>query len=356
MTRSLRIMCLSNMYPGPDAPDYGAFVATMCDALERQGHEVTRVVIDRRDRGPLRTPAKYLGLLTRALRAARDVDVIYGHFLFPTGAIARMAGRRARRPWVLTAHGRDVRNLASSRIRLLTAPALRDAAAVIAVSRYLAGELKATGLASPPVDVIDMGVDTTRFRPGDRAVARRELGLPEEGRLVVAVGGLNERKNPERLLQAVARVRERRPDTRLALVGDGPLRETLLRRAAAMGLDAEVSIPGPVSHDDVVRWMIAADLLAIPSTVEPLGVVALEALACGRPVVATRIGGTSEVVGTAGTLVDPMDVGSIADGIARVLADPPDEATCVAAAADHAVDLQATRIARILARAAGDED
>jgi len=348
-------MCLSNMYPGPDAPDYGAFVATMCAALERAGHEVDRVVIDRRDRGPMRTPLKYLGLLRRAMRAARTTDVIYAHYLFPTGAIARLAGRRSRRPWVLTAHGRDVRNLSSGRIRHLTAPALAGAAGVIAVSRYLAGELAATGLETPPLEVINMGVDTTRFRPADRADARRRLGLPVDGSIIIAVGGLTERKNSERLVRAFARVHETRPDTMLALVGDGPLAESLRSRAAGMGLADRVILPGSVSNEAVADWMAAADLLAIPSLVEPLGVVALEALACGRPVVATRVGGTSEVVGTAGTLVDPLDVGSIADGIQRVLKSPPDEATCVAAAAAHGVDRQAARVARVLARAAGDE-
>lgn len=355
MTRPLRIMCLSNMYPGPADPDYGAFVATMCDALERTGHEVERVVIDRRAGGRLRTPAKYAGLLLRALRSARACDVLYAHYLFPTGAVAMIAGRLARRPWVLTAHGRDVRNLAMPRIRRLTAPALRGASAIIAVSRYLAGELAASGLLTPQVEVIDMGVDTARFRPGDRIAARESLGIPIEGPLIVAVGGLTERKNPERLVQAFARIRETRPDARLALVGQGPLADALRRRIAAMDLSDHVVLPGAVPNDAVVRWMTAADLLAIPSTVEPLGVVALEALACGRPVVATRVGGTAEVVGAAGTLVDPLDVGSIAAAIARVLDDPPDEATCVAAAAAHAVDVQAARVARVLARAAGDE-
>ncbi|MGB1376317.1 MAG: hypothetical protein ACPG7S_00630, partial [Miltoncostaeaceae bacterium] len=65
----LRVMCLSNMYPGPDAPDYGAFIARMCGELERQGADVERVVIRTRSSGPLRTPAKYAGLTLRAIRA-----------------------------------------------------------------------------------------------------------------------------------------------------------------------------------------------------------------------------------------------------------------------------------------------
>ena len=97
--------------------------------------------------------------------------------------------------------------------------------------------------------------------------------------------------------------------------------------------------------------MAAADLLALPSTVEPLGIVALEAMASGRPVAATRVGGAAEVVGSAGTLVDPLDPRSIADGVLRLLADPPAPELCRAVAAGHSVDRQAVRVAGVLARA-----
>jgi hypothetical protein len=95
------------MYPGPGAPDYGAFVERMCDALEGHGADVDRVVIRTRASGRLRTPAKYLGLSARAVVAARRADVIWAHYLFPTGLIAAIAGRATRTPWVVTAHGGD---------------------------------------------------------------------------------------------------------------------------------------------------------------------------------------------------------------------------------------------------------
>ncbi len=351
MPSPLRILCLSNMYPGPDAPDYGAFVATMCAALERQGHEVTRTVIDTRSRGAIHTPVKYAGLARRAVAPARAADVIYGHFLFPTGAVAALAGRLAHRPWVLTAHGADVRNLTSATIRGCSAPGIGGAAAIIAVSRYLADQLRATGVNLPPVRIADMGVDMTRFVPGDRRSARARLGLAPDGPLVVAVGGLTERKNPLRLLQAVRRVRHDLPDVRLAFVGDGPLREAVRAGIALEGLRGAVTLAGTLPHDQVGAWLAAADLLALPSTVEPLGVVALEAMASGRPVVATRIGGTAEVVGRAGVLVDPLDPAAIADGIRRVLAAPPSVAVCRQMAAAHSVDRQAARVAAILADA-----
>jgi glycosyltransferase involved in cell wall biosynthesis len=344
-------MCLSNMYPGPGDPDYGAFVEAMCAALERAGHEVERVVITSRAHGPLRTPAKYANLAGRALARTRRVDVVYAHYLFPTGAVAAACGRMLGRPWVVTAHGRDVRNLQSPRIRRLTAPALTGASSVICVSRYLAAELRASGIALPPVRIANMGVDLDRFRPAGRASARARLGLGD-GPMVLAVGGLTERKNPLRLLQAFGLIRAAHPAATLAFVGDGPLAGALRSGADRLGLGEAVVLAGAVPNTAVADWMAATDVLAVPSIVEPLGVVALEAMASGRPVAATRVGGTAEVVGRAGRLVDPLDPRSIASGVLDLLASPPSVETCRTAAAAQSVDRQARRVADALAAAA----
>jgi len=146
----MRILCLTNMYPSPAAPDYGAFVRDMCDELEDRGNEVRRVVIDSRAHGLLRTPRKYAQLGGRGLANGRWADVIYAHYLFPTGALAAAAGRLTRRPWVITAHGGDVANLHRSTIKTATATGLVGAAAVIAVSHYLAERLLASDLRLPP--------------------------------------------------------------------------------------------------------------------------------------------------------------------------------------------------------------
>ncbi|HMN99734.1 MAG TPA: glycosyltransferase [Miltoncostaeaceae bacterium] len=350
----MRVLCLTNMWPGTADPDYGAFVADMCAALTRRGLEVDPVVIDRRAHGVARTPAKYASLTARAVRRARGADVIYAHYLFPTGAAADLAARAAGIPFVLTAHGQDVRNLARASVRRATAGPLRRASAVIAVSRHLAGELRGTGLAMPELDVVDMGVDLERFAPGDRGAARARLGLPPGGPLVVAVGGLTERKNPLGLLQAFARVRAARPDAMLAFVGDGPLAGAVDAGVRRLALGAAVLRPGALPHARVADWVTAADALAIVSRVEPLGVAALEALAAGRPVIATAVGGTREVVPDpeAGRVVDPTDPWAIAAAILDVLADPPAPGDCRRAAEPHGIDAQAARVEAILRRAA----
>lgn len=350
----LRVLCLTNMWPGPEAPDFGSFVKDMCAALERRDMTVDVAAIDSRGGGPLRTPGKYGRLLAQAVSRARRADVIYAHYLFPTGAIAALAGRLARRPVVLTAHGQDVANLERRALRRATAPAIAGADTVIAVSEYLARALAESGLALPAVEVVNMGVDMDRFVPGDRAEARARLGLETTGPIVLAVGGLTRRKNPLTLLQAFARLRARRPDAHLVYVGDGPLAATVDAGVRHLLLEGAVTRAGAVPHEEVGDWVAACDVLAMVSRVEPLGVAALEGLAGGRPVVVTAVGGAKEVVPEpdAGRVVDPGDPAAIAAAVEAVLADRPSPEACREAAEPHALEHQADRVASILRGAA----
>ena len=163
-----------------------------------------------------------------------------------------------------------------------------------------------------------------------------------------------ERKNPLTLLQAFARLRDRRPGARLALVGDGPLAGAVDAGARRLGVAGAVVRPGAVAHAQVAHWVAAADVLAMVSRVEPLGIAALEALAGGRPVVVTRAGGAREVVPdpAAGRVVDPADPGAIAAALLAVLDDPPSPDACRRAAEPHSLERQAERVAAILRDAA----
>lgn len=347
----MRILCATNMYPSPADPDYGAFVRSMCRALEGRGHEVDLAAIDSRASGALATPRKYFGLASDTARRAGGADVIYAHYLVPTGAIAAAAGALGRTPVVLTAHGGDVALLGRAGPRSLARFAIDRAAHTIAVSSALARELEAAlgPERSRALSVINMGVDLERFDVGDRQAARASLGLPS-GPLVLAVGGLTDRKNPLALLQALERLRVHVPDARLAFVGDGPLRSMLELASERLGLGDAVTFAGAIPHDEVPVWMAACDVLALVSKREPLGQVALEALASGRPVVATSVGGTPEIVPARGPgrVVDPRDPGAIAEALCELLARPPAPEDCRAAARPNALSTQATAVANVL--------
>ena len=331
------------MYPGKVDPDLGVFVAGIARELERQGHEVALAVVDRR--GGSR--AKHLGLVVRALGLAlrRRPDVVYAHFLVPAGAVAALAAAVARAPLVVTAHGADVRNIGRvPGVRALTRLVTRRATAVVAVSAYLARELgeRLPDLAGR-VEVIDSGVDLERFRARRADEARRRVGWEGPEPAFLFVGHLDERKNVLRLAESF----ERLGAGRLALVGEGPLRPRLEGRPG-------VRLVGRVPHAEVAEWMAAADVLCLPSLVEPFGQVLLEAMASERSVVATRVGGPPEFVPPeAGVLVDPASVSSIEEGLRRAAELPRPNAAARAAAARHDVRVQAARVEALLAEAAG---
>jgi glycosyltransferase involved in cell wall biosynthesis len=338
----MRILLVSQMYPGKADPDLGAFVAQVERELLAQGHAIERAVIDRR--GGSRS--KYAQLGAEAVRKALrfDPDVVYAHFLAPAGAIAALASVLARVPLVLTAHGRDVRNIgAIPGAREATRLAVRRAASVVAVSDYLRRELE---LKLPELEgrvaVIDCGVDLQRFRGRDATQARNKLGWEGEGPFYLFAGTLDERKNVLRL----ARAFERLERGQLALVGDGPLRPELAGRQ-------RVRLVGRIPHPRVADWIAASDVVCQPSTLEPFGQVLLEAMASERSVVATRIGGPPEFVApAAGVLVDPLSVDSIETGLREAAELPSPNAQARRLASEHDVRRQARRIAELLQRAA----
>ncbi len=324
----MRILIVSQMWPGPQDPDLGAFVAQVARELETLGHDVDHAVLDRRG-GP---PTKYLVLAARAARRPRP-DVVFAHFLVPAGLAALLA---VRAPLVVMAHGQDVANAERlAPIRALTRLVVRRAAGVIANSAHLAGRLeRLTGVTA---NVIDCGVDMEAFSPGGPAA-----DWPGEHPRFLCVGSLVERKNVVRLADAFALL----GSGSLVYVGDGPLRGELEGRAG-------VHLAGRVPHADVPRWIAACDVLCQPSLLEPFGQAALEAMAMERSVVATREGGPPEFVSPeAGVLVDPLDTAAIADGMRRAADLPSPNRAAREAASEHDVQSRAKLMEAVLASAA----
>ena len=334
----MRILLVSQMYPGPDAPDLGTFVAELEAGLADRGHELARAVVDRRG-----GRSRHLALAYDVVATARRFrpDVVYAHFLVPAGLLATLAGRA---PVVLTAHGQDVANAERSGVvRAATRLAVRRSAAVVAVSDWLRQRLEAiVPEARGRVEVIDCGVDLVSFAPTPSGEARAGVGWQPDGTGFVCVGGLTERKN----VLALARAFERRGEGSLAFVGEGPLREALTGRAG-------VTTVGAVPHHEVVGWLNAADVVCQPSLVEPFGLATLEAMACGRSVVATSVGGPPEFVPPgAGALVDPTDQDALVDALEEAARLPRPNDAARAAAERHDVRAQVARIEALLGRVA----
>jgi glycosyltransferase involved in cell wall biosynthesis len=332
----VRILLVSQMHPSAAAPDFGVFVQGLERELGARGHDLERVVLDRRGGGKLR----HVHLGARAAAAARRFrpDVVYAHFLFPTGLSSLLAARVAHAPLVVTAHGQDVANLTQYPfVRRPTRTVVRGAAAVVAVSEWLRDQLvRSVPEAAAKTEVVNCGVDLERFRLLDRA--------PGPAPAFVCVGSLIERKNVFRLADAFGRL----GGGTLTFVGDGPLRPQLEGRDG-------VTVTGALPHDAVPLHLAAADVLCQPSLVEPFGQATLEALACGRSVVATKVGGPPEFVpAEAGVLVDPASTDALAEALRAAAALPVPNPAARRAAEPHDVRLQAAKVEEILERAVRD--
>lgn len=328
----MRILLVSQMYPGPEDPDLGVFVAQVERALAARGHEIERAVLDRRAGGKRR----YLDLARRSATTARRFhpDVVHAHFLVPSGLIAALATRA---PLVVAAHGRDVRNVgALPTVAAATRLVVRRAAAVVTVSDYLRRELEAKiPAARGKTHTVDSGVDLERF-PELPAPA------PDGATHFLHVGSLTPRKNVLRL----ARAFERLGEGMLTFVGEGPLRGHLERRPG-------IVLHGPVPHDEIPRFLAQAHVVCQPSLIEPFGQALLEAMATGRSVIATTIGGPPEFVPPeAGVLVDPADEDALVEALRTAARLPRPNPAARAAAARHDVNEQARRLEAILEQAA----
>jgi glycosyltransferase involved in cell wall biosynthesis len=278
--------------------------------------------------GPAATLA-YVGLATRAVAALGErVDVVHAHQLLSPASAALAAAALRGPPFVVTAHASgtigDVASLARQgplgRGRLL---ALRHlASAFVAVSAPIRAELEEAGIPPSLVRSIPNGVDTRRFapaEPAERRRLRRALGLPPVP-AVVYTGRLSPEKGVDVLIDAWAESRRRGLLGTLCLVGEGPERGALERRARDHGVLGAVRFAGAAG--DVGPWLAAADAFVLPSRTEGLSVALLEAMSCGLPVVATDVGGTRDAAGGAAVLVPPDDPRALAEALAAILAEP----------------------------------
>lgn len=263
-------------------------------------------------------PLYLAGLVPHLAALRRRFDVVLGAWLFPDAWAAEKLARVLGLPYAVKAHGTDVNVIARwPSVRALVQGTLRGAGAVIGVSRPMLDALAALGAPRDRVTLVPNGVDRALFQPRSRAEARASLGLDARSKVLVYVGRLEQAKGLHELCDALASIERRAPGRFVvALVGDGALRKTMEERRDA-GLPLVVAGARPA--EDVASFLAAADALVLPSWAEGTPNVVLEALAAGRPVVATRVGGIPDVVEheRTGLLVPPRDATALADAIER---------------------------------------
>jgi glycosyltransferase involved in cell wall biosynthesis len=190
----------------------------------------------------------------------------------------------------------------------------------------------------------------------DRAESRRRLGLPPEGRLLISVGHLIERKGHDLMLRALSSIRARGLDARAMIVGSGPLGAELKALARSLGLEPFVTWIGNVPHAELAHHYAAADALVLASSREGWANVLLEALACGTPVVATAVFGTPEVITgpELGLLVHERSAEAIGAALEQALARTFDRRRLRAHAEAHSWDATARGVFDVFRAASSD--
>ncbi len=365
MTQKIKTLLLSTLYPSSARPIHGIFVETRLRELLKSGRVETQVVapvpwfpfthsrfgeyarmaatpkVEHRNGVTVHHPryalppkvgqniapfvlaAGALPTLRRLLREGFDFDLIDAHFWYPDGVAASLLSRMLGKPFVCTARGSDItlyRHYAWPR-RLL-GEALRNAAANIGVCTDLVEQMVALGAEPSRSLTIRNGVDLQRFSPVDRFAARRQLGLEPEGLVLLSVGHLIERKGHHLAIELLVS----QPQAMLLVVGSGGMRPELEALAQSLGVASRVRFEGQQPNDLLKSYYSAADVLILASSFEGWANVLLEAMACGTPVVATRVNGTPEVVTqpVAGRMADVRDAHHLSLALQDLLAHYPD--------------------------------
>ena len=268
---------------------------------------------------PVHSILMFWGLVryVRKLHQEHSFDVINAQWLYPDGVVSNWLAKLLKVPVVLTALGCDVNlflNQPTKRLQIL--PALRRANAITVVSKSLADRLEAEGIPSSQIAIIPNGVNTELFFPCDRATCSEQLEIPVEEKKILFVGRLDEEKGVEYLVAACRHMLTRRSDFHLYIVGDGPLRNGLETRVVSEGLAKCVTFLGTRSHAEVASWLGSCDVFCLPSIREGCPNVVVESLACGRPVVASAVGGVPELINAeTGILVPPADSNKLAKAL-----------------------------------------
>ncbi len=272
--------------------------------------------------------AGYFRLLWHLLRLdkERNYDLIHAVGDGLPSIVATSIKKLRGKPYLITIQGGDItpgykKNLSGRIAKKLQQWSFRSADTVHVISKDLREQTEQLGAHNPIV--IPNGVDASIFRPLNKAALRKKHGFSQDEKIVVGVARLIPRKGIDYLIRATAKVAEHFTNLRLLIIGDGIQRSELEKLISQVKLDAKAQILGLVNHEQVPQYFSMADVFVIPSLYEPLGIVTIEAMACGVPVIGTNVDGIPDVVedGKNGILVPPGDAEQLAEAIVKLLRD-----------------------------------
>ncbi|SHH41670.1 glycosyltransferase family 4 protein [Massilia sp. CF038] len=361
----MKILTFSTLFPNAEKPGHGIFVETRLRHLVASGQVEARVVApvpwfpfkhprfgsysaharapaaEMRSGVPVLHPRypvlpkigmnmapKLLAnavrpVIARMIAEGFDFDLIDAHYFYPDGVAAALLGQYFNKPVVITARGSDITLIPSfPKPRAQIDWAARQAAGVITVCDALRDEVLRMGVDGAKVVSLRNGVDLQLFQPVERDAVRARLGL--NGFTLLAVGHLVPVKAQALAIGALAQL----PDVQLLLAGNGPDRAMLEQLAHSEGVAGRVRFLGALPQNQLRDYYGAADALVLPSEREGWANVLLESMACGTPVIASRVWGTPEVVAApeAGLLMSERSARGVADAVNALRSAYPDRA------------------------------
>ncbi|MHC1716414.1 MAG: glycosyltransferase [Candidatus Dojkabacteria bacterium] len=246
-------------------------------------------------------------------------DIIHAHFLWSSGYVAMKLAEEYNVPFVVTGHGYDVYSLQQKGRfwKEILELIVEKADKIITISSFNKKHLEKLSKGSNKIEIIHNGFSSSLFYPMEKNKAREELHIDKNKKVCLIVGNLIELKGHEYLIKAFSLLPKGFNDVVLYVVGGGPLQSKLECQVRKLKLNGRINFVGIKPHSELVKWMNSADLFLISSLVEGGPVVLLESLACGVPVVGTKVGIIPETITTAkyGIICKTKDPISLRDGI-----------------------------------------
>lgn len=350
----MKILVLTDVFPSKEEPTLGVFVYELSKAISCKNQviiihpqiwnpsgvifrkkdnyynhfndiEVYRpklFVLPIGDRLFFRAIIFFLVSLPLVIRLRRKFcfDLIHAHMAGPAGFAAVLLGMIFREPVIVTAHGSDIHSFPKHFfLKQLVIFTLKRASWIVAVSRSLKDLILKMVTMQKKLSIIRNGSRQETFFPIDKIKTRRSLNLPVEKKIILFIGSLIPRKAVDVLLRAFACMNKK--DVILLLIGKGDSELELKDLTKELHIETHVRFIGSKKHDEIPLWLNACDVFCLPSHREGFPTVIVEAFACGRPVVATKVDGVPEAItnDTVGTLVEPGNTEELAAALNKAL-------------------------------------
>jgi glycosyltransferase involved in cell wall biosynthesis len=328
--KNKNILVITNMYPSSQHKSFGIFVKNQVEALKEQQLQVDVVAITNPKSGKVSVLTKYLFWFLKTIFLlifkGSKYDVVHAHYVFPSGYLGLLFKKLFKTRLIVTVHGGDIEKMAkkSPRLYRMTRTVLHGADHIIAVGEDLYEQIKKDYLIPPDkLSIINMGVNRQVFKPYNQQEARVQCGIGREEQVVLFVGNLIEQKGLLELTEAFEMAIKSRTDVQLYLIGSEkqPLfKKQLEEEINERQLESRVHFLGTREQTDIALWMSAADCLVLPAHMEGFGLVALEAMSCGTPVIGTNVGGLRHLLsGNAGIITSVKNPVELANAMVEVL-------------------------------------